>query len=248
MQFGSGLNIHLTCFKYHSRNAVLYKRTVITNGQEREYILSVHARLFAKDLVEALSSFAWKEACNVPNSSGEERSRAYRTAAVFVSGRRKSGKTTLVRMFERRGIKVVSASRVLRELGGDDSSRASLLEIGKHLLQEKGDAWFGERLYENVGSVRIVVFDGVRPPEAVKYLESRFQKNILIYLDIPANLRRDRYLHDLDQSISFDDLERHPIEMFNEVLKEMADLRFSENDNEGHVARLVEIILSALSP
>lgn len=162
---------------------------------------------------------------SVLNQAAEQR----RSAAIFVCGHSKSGKTTTAAIFSEVGIKVISASAVLRSAavarGWPASNRAELLTAGRRVQAELGEEWFGSELLNAADDATITVFDGIRFPGTIRYLQEAFDWSILLFLDIERSIRMRRFENESDTSVCFAELEAHPHEKSTDSLRELATIR-----------------------
>jgi dephospho-CoA kinase len=146
---------------------------------------------------------------------------------VLVVGKSASGKTTLCRSLANLGFTYVSASDVLRQsLHGRDPvlDRRSLAEQGGLIRETSGLASFHEAMLRRIHENDVdVVLDGPRFAETVDAVRSSAPSSLLVYLDCPDEVRRQRLTSD-GRGTDWAWLERHPTETSVKEMRSMADL------------------------
>lgn len=149
---------------------------------------------------------------------------------ILVLGPSGAGKSTLARELERRGRYRISAGDVIRGLApsGGTASRSELAAFGKQYLALQGENEFAHRILSLVPPARAVVIEGVRPPGVVSLLKQHLPGLLIVFLDVPAELRRTRVrARDGLDEMQWESYRRGPMELQVEQLREMADLRVS---------------------
>ena len=107
---------------------------------------------------------------------------------VLVFGKLCSGKGTYCAPFTRSGYKHVATSDIVKRLSGA-KTRGKLQNTA-----EKGPA-IAQELVEIIGRNSKVIIDGIRQPEIVDAIVSRFGRdNIeMVWLDVPDEVRKARF-------------------------------------------------------
>jgi len=107
---------------------------------------------------------------------------------VLVFGKLCSGKGTYCAPFTRSGFKHISTSDIVKRLSGA-KTRGELQHTA-----DKGPA-IAQELVEIIGKNRKVIVDGIRQPEIVDAIVSRFGRdNIeMVWLDVPDDIRKARF-------------------------------------------------------
>lgn len=107
---------------------------------------------------------------------------------ILVFGKLCSGKGTYCKRFTRSGYKHVSTSDVVKDLSGAQT-RGELQKTA-----DKGPAIAAE-LVEIIGKNSKIIVDGIRQPNIVDAIVSRFGRdNIeMVWLDVPDDVRKERF-------------------------------------------------------
>lgn len=104
-----------------------------------------------------------------------------------------SGKTTIAKMLESRGWKIISMGDYVRREAlkrGLKPTRENLSMLAHRLREELGmDAIAKLCIDDIVSSDRNVVVDGLRSPSEVDYLKNRIPSITLLFIDAPVDRR-----------------------------------------------------------
>lgn len=139
------------------------------------------------------------------------------TFLLVITGKTKSGKTKLSKEFIRRGFSYFSAGDfVKRELEKEekrDPSRRDLLQKGGEMLREDGGNGLGVAMTQEFMRHPNVVLDGIRLRGTIDFLSEHFDHLKIVYVETESAVRRRRYEAINDESIDFDALDNHEVEV-----------------------------------
>lgn len=146
---------------------------------------------------------------------------------IVVVGKSASGKTTLSKLLAASNYAYVSASNVLSRTFGIDNihpDKHSLAERGGFARGTPGLAKFHDALFRRINeSTGNVVLDGPRFAETVRAIRPSAVYSLLVYLDCPDSVRRQRLNSD-GRSSDWTWLAQHPTEESVTEMREMADV------------------------
>lgn len=172
-----------------------------------------------------------------PESSSNFRfmTRSSRRIGVSVCGRIASGKSLLLNhLSERLGWRVISFGKYVRDLAlsrGLLGAREECQSLGSELFAELGPIKFLEILIETQGDgEENHLIDGVRHISVAQAMNTLYCSSVVIFLDVPIDVRYERYISRCKPGDSVPDyeaflrLDQAPIELGIDSLAEMADL------------------------
>ena len=158
---------------------------------------------------------------------------------VGVSGPISSGKTTVARGLEKRGLVYGRYSQVVADEAvrqGKSATRQALQEIGQRIHVELGQRWLNRQLLDRYGDRgQMFVVDGLRWPEDRAFWLERYGPAFIhVHLDVPADVRRQRFFQRHGPQADFEDASRHDVEQGVEALRCLADRILPNEGNRTH--------------
>ncbi|MCG8608347.1 DUF429 domain-containing protein [bacterium] len=173
-----------------------------------------------------------------------------RRRVIAFSGPIASGKTTAARYLESRGYRYVRFSQILEEelkALGRQANRLTLQELGERVNRKSGgQRWLASQVAQRLDDAEIATIDGVRFPEDYATLVEYFGPALmLVYIDCPANLRKDRYIAAKHSAKEYDNAILHHVETKVVALRDLAQ---SEVSNGSQIVGFHRRLNHALSP
>ena len=237
--FDSGLtDVRCSLIRDELDNVILCKATV----DNLQRTCAIHNRGRTEKVVEAFASVVDDVVRRTPVSRmfGGDR----RSVAVIVTGETKSGKSELVKRIAEQGFHKISAGREIAELlppGPDYPTRRQLLDKGAEFLSPDGQKKFGEILLGRSWGFERVVFDGVRLPGSIDEIKRALGTAFVVYVEADPAVRRERYEESSDGSISFEEVNVHPVERCVTEIRRQNDVVLDGTkgvgENVAHVMR-----------
>lgn len=170
-----------------------------------------------------------------------------RPVAFVLAGGLAAGKSTLASELERRGAAavVVAFGRYVREEAaarGLPADRAGLQELGRELVSDPSGfvaaflRWAGADV-----EGRPVIIEGLRHREVGQELRMRMSRHrvVIVYLEVPTEVRRARYVHRGGSAGDFDRFDANAVEAERHDVRAMADLVLSGEDPLAELASRV---------
>jgi dephospho-CoA kinase len=134
---------------------------------------------------------------------------------IAVTGRMSAGETAFCKIVEKKGLKRLSLSDILREKlreQGKPVVRENLIELGDSLRKEMGEAAMAKLAWEKIGGGGDWVLDSIYAVKEAEFL--RDKGAYLVGITAPAGLRFKRSLArgekfpSLEEFIKFDDYDQ----------------------------------------
>jgi predicted nuclease with RNAse H fold/dephospho-CoA kinase len=198
-----------------------YQSNVASHDELDAITSAIVGSFFLSGQYEALSGPS-EDALIIPDLKCNRRS----GMVVGISGRICAGKTTIARMLERRGFAYTRFSLVIDDeiiARGEAPDRATRQRIGIEINRTKGQRWLCEKVLERVVDQQLIVIDGLRFPEDHAFFAERFGSNFVhLHVKAPDALRALRYGQSEQDDLSFQTVDRQPVEAKIDELSHLA--------------------------
>ena len=151
---------------------------------------------------------------------------------VFVCGETGSGKSAAARMIQSSSnAQLISVGGIFRQLtniyGKKNSNRNDVIATGVKYLNEFGAKALAEKI---IGMIQwdkdIVIIDGLRPPDSISLLKERFPRHVLLYIDAPEAVRKDRI-----KDINLDDMNKEVDAMVRSAKNDISSVKIDNLSN-----------------
>jgi predicted nuclease with RNAse H fold/uncharacterized protein YprB with RNaseH-like and TPR domain/dephospho-CoA kinase len=167
---------------------------------------------------------------------------------VGISGRICAGKTTAARLLEERGFAYTRFSLVIDDeirSRGEVPNRTTRQRVGTEIHMSKGQRWLCERVLDLVSEQPFIVIDGLRFPEDHAFFVERFGSQFVhLHLDAPDAVREKRYTESSPGELSFNDVDRQPVEA---KINELSGLATAITGNFGTISELEKAVVDFAS-
>jgi len=172
---------------------------------------------------------------------------------VGIAGQIGSGKTSLAKeLCKRLNWQLISFGSFVRSEAnrrGLKIERAALQQLGENLISEFGPAEFVRQVLCSNKPFSNIVIDGIRHVEIWQAIQSVAQKGILVYLDVPEEVRIAR-LHERDDS-DIDSIKLamlHPMGKNIYLLRQYSNLVLFDETIESMVAQVMALFVDKCLP
>lgn len=146
--------------------------------------------------------------------------------AIILCGPIGSGKSIAAQFLATAGWKIISAGDLVRRLCLESDlkqDRRTLQCVGRELLQEKGERYFGQLLLKEALPFQNIVFEGIRPLGAIREIRDRIP-TCLVYIDADYEIRETRVvLRDAIDRQTFSEIDSDQLESLVIEVKTIAD-------------------------